>query len=289
MSDTAEIYTNVGGEAVEPDDIRAFDATGDGVEAYVRVDGEARRFWPRFVTIDDFEYDTSTMHSRHTVSGTTGQVGTEAVGHAVEGDRVAFVARNTGTASFWSVPSHDTLPVYPEPGDRFVYHVRIHEEASGQTWALFGGTSDDGSGATSNGQYEVRLIQDPTGDDNLQISCRPDGTSSPFTVASSQSTHGTGRRPNFNTGTWYSVLVDWFDADLDGRTGVRARIYNTTMPDPDSDSIITWGSADTADYPHNPDGSGDIPQAAGRIGARDSRGTAAFTQWDQFVRYPPRQ
>lgn len=244
-------------------------------------------------TLTSFEFSTSTLHSNWSTPYTTDQVGTESYSGALDGSRVAFVGRNTSTAGFWTVPAHNELPMYPAPGKRFAWHFRLTSWPYGsgaQTWFTFGGTTDIVGSNTDNTLYEVNLIEGGSIDSFRLRTRRVDSSGNVqelYTSASAYETHG-GNRPKVTDDRWYCVLVDWYDATADGRTGVRARLYDTVLPDPEVDSPIQYGSFDTADYGGiNPDGSGDIPQEPGRMGARQS-GSGVDSRWDSWVMYPDR-
>lgn len=273
---------------INPDglgDIRS--ATVDGREIQeITVDGTVvfRRRFP----LDSFEYGSSTLHSRYTVSGSTAQVGTASVSYAVDGSRVAFVGDGTSTASFHTVPAHGTLPEYPAPGTRFLWHFRLSNWESGaQTWFMFGGSTDFTS-STDNTMYEVNIINDGSADTFRLRTRGTDGSGSVTDLYTSASAYeSTGGNPVLSEGTWYACVVDWFGSSHDGRTGVRGRLFDMTQPDPDTDSRIPYGYFDTVDFPHNPDGSSVIPQQPGRMGARQS-GSATVSRWDLWEMLPPR-
>lgn len=235
------------------------------------------------VLIDDFEYSQTTFDNNWSIVTGVGDIGTQSDVGAVDGDRVGYI--DGGFNSGWSLPQHGFLNAYPEPGDRFVCHVRINRRAGGmQPWILFGGTSDNTSSTGDNDLYEINFIEPDDGTDDWTFRLRARNGTDPVEVVAADDNNDTP----IVADTWYGCLVDWYDATLDGRTGVRLRLYDTVMPDPETDTPLTGGDIDTVDYPNSEDGSGLVPQEPGRIGIRHSS-TNSHAQWDRFIKYPPRQ
>lgn len=233
------------------------------------------------ILIEDYEYSNTTFQNNYSIVGGTGDIGVQFSNHPVDGQNVAYI--RDGFRAAWSLPAHGFLNYYPRPGDRFVFHLRMQTiQDSIQPWFLFGGTSDDTSQVGNNDFYEVNFIEnDGAGDWTFRLRAR-DGTNGAQTVADDDFND-----PVLVEDQWYGCLVDWYDATLDGRTGVRLRLYDTTMPDPDTDSTLPGGDIDTADYANSEDGSSLVPQEPGRVGIRCSTANH-YIQWDRVITYPPR-
>lgn len=226
-----------------------------------------------YVSIDSFEYPNDEFFNKYTTPSTSDTKGTMVYGNAVDGDRVYW---SESPSQNWSVPQMGTLNAYPEAGSRFVYHIRFANQQNEQLHLYFGGQDNTIYGGRPQNTYEIRMN---TADGAMFLTYNPSGSS--YTTIASTIEDGSGT-VNYQNHVWYAVMVDWYSQSHDGRTGARISLYDTTMPDPNSDTPIT--SFDTANFPES-DYSGSVPQEEGLIGYRGGNHDVRI---DHVVKYPPR-